>query len=170
MSSYSVFKQNQLLYIQTWKKHVSQKQLIKFIPNTNTTLHDQLTQYENGEECLSIMCHIKKSFMERDNYRFFEYIDKLALYMQTHNGIKELFPKQIVENVKILTQFACNNKSKNTIYLTKRHKLICAQCNKFVVGNQSKKKTCLCSTLFFHDTCYNSSSQKCKICGYIYGL
>ena len=165
-----MYKQNQLLYIQTWKKHVSQKQLIKFIPNTNSSLYNLLTEEDSGKECLSIMQLLKKSFLERDNYQFFENIDKLSLYMQKHNKIKQLFPQQIPTNVKILMQFSGNNKSKNTIYLTKKHKLACALCNKFVVGNQSKKKTCLCSTLFFHETCYNSYSKKCKICGYIYGL
>ena len=170
MSSYSVFKQNQLLYIQTWKKHVSQKQLIKFIPRTNTKLYKEISLHENGEYCLQIMKQLKKAFVERDNYCFFEYVNKMYIFMKEYTTIEKLFPEQIKKNIYILKDFSGCNKSKNTIYLTTKHRLHCGLCGEAVVGNQSKKKTCLCSTLFFHETCYNSYSQKCKICGYIYGL
>ena len=168
MSACSVYKQNDQLYIQTWKKHVSQKQLIKFIPNAKNDLYHFLQQSSEGRLCLNLFHNLTKYAAAKDNSSFLLTVEAISKHLECYPTLIASFPMQILNNLRMLRKFACTNKMKNIIYLTCNHKLPCTFCGKTIIGNEAKRAVCLCSTQFYHYQCFNSIQGKCKICGYIF--
>ena len=166
MSSSSVYKLNDEIYIQTWKKHVSQKQILKFIPNKKNDLFSYLQKSNEGRLCLNYMQDLKKNAHNKNNSNFLLIVDSFSKHLENFPTLIPYFPIQILENLKMLRKFANTNEMKYIIYLTKDHTLTCNFCHETLKGNEAKKAICLCSTQFYHHQCFNSIQGKCKICSY----
>jgi len=170
MSSCSVYKLCDEIYIQTWKKHVSQKQLLKFIPNKQNDLFFHLQKSNEGRLCLKYMQDLSKHAHNKNNSNFLLIVDSFSKHLENFPTLIPYFPMQILQNLKMLRKFANTDKMKNIIYLTKDHTLECSFCYQPLKGNEAKKATCLCSTQFYHQQCFTGIGGKCKICSYAYDL
>ena len=168
MSSFSVYKSNESVYIQAWKKRVSQIQLIKFLPNTKTNLFQHLNKTVEGRVCLVNLEKIRSFSIAKDNISFLLAVDTTCKHLEMYPTLIPIFPMQILSNLKFLRTFANTKKMKNTLYLTKDHKINCAACNKPIKGNEACMSKCVCSTLFFHTPCFNAYHEKCKICSFTF--
>ncbi len=167
-ASNSVYKQNEALYIESWKKHTAQRQLLKFLPNTCNPLYKRLSMDVDGYACLQYMDRLTVYYREKDHENFTHTLQRLCVFLEKNPTLIGFFPVQIMTNLRLLRQYNQQTKPRNVIYLTKDHVLPCALCGKNVQGNLTKKAVCLCSTNFYHKQCYDSLHEKCEICSYVY--
>lgn len=168
MSSFSVFKQKNLSYIDAWKKHVSQKQLLKFIPDTKSENVIEISKLIEGQKCLFFLQRLTNYFLSKDNTNFLNTVELLATHLTKYPTLIPFFPQEFLKNLRELRKYAVKDEIKNVIYLTKHHMLTCAKCKEKIQGNLSKQTKCLCSFNFYHNDCYTQLGKKCNICNYIY--
>jgi hypothetical protein len=161
-------KQNEKLYIEIWKKKVSQTQLLKFLPSTTSVMFKQLSADVDGYTCLQYFARLKQYYHEKDETNFLHTVRRLCVYLEQHSTLLAGFPPQILTNLRNLKQPG-EEENKNVIFLTKQHQIYCSGCEKFVAGNKTKQVVCLCSTTFYDEDCYKRVSKKCRTCGYFSG-
>ena len=160
-------KSNQTTFIAIWKKHVSTKQLLKFIPNQKTLLYELLKDSPEGLICLKYFKKIKNSHSRRDNDMFSITVEQLGKHLERFPTLIPCFPMALLQNIKRIRK-ASMNKRQNVIHLTKHHLLNCAMCDEKVVGNKSKTLMCKCATRFYHKQCYAKTPLACEVCLYVY--
>ena len=160
-------KSNQKVFVEIWKKHVSTKQLLKFIPNQKTLLYELLKDSAEGLICLKYFKKIKNSHSRRDNDMFAITVEQLGKHLERFPTLIPCLPMPLLQNIKRIRK-ASQNKRQNVIHLTKHHLLNCAMCEEKVVGNKSKTLMCKCATRFYHKQCYAKTPLACEVCLYVY--
>jgi len=160
-------KSKDAVYIETWKKHVSTKQLLKFIPKEKTRLFELLKESHEGILCLKYFKKILSTHGSRDHILFTGTIEQLGKHLERHPTLIPFLPLPLVHNVKRIRKSSIQ-RDINIICLTKHHALNCAGCDTAVIGNKCKMLSCDCSMRFYHASCYKKVALKCSVCSSVF--
>ena len=160
-------KSSESPFIAIWKKHVSIKQLIQFIPNKKTGLYEILKETHEGVICLKYFKKIKCMHKKRNHEMFINTVEQVGKHLERYPMLIAFFPLPLLQNIKRIRK-AYKSSFKNAICLTKYHKLNCALCNETIIGNKSKYLFCNCATRFYHADCYKQINERCEVCLYNY--
>ena len=160
-------KSKDAVYIETWKKHVSTKQLLKFIPKEKTRLFELLKESHEGILCLKYFKKILSTHGSRDHILFTGTIEQLGKHLERHPTLIPFLPLPLVHNVKRIRKSSIQ-RDINIICLTKHHALNCAGCDTAVIGNKCKSLACACSIRFYHASCYKKVALKCSVCSSVF--